>query len=131
MRAAEVELEAIGAGVFGPFHEFMPALARIDHQRSDDSVIGPAFLHFGNFAEIGLDGAIADQLDIVEANHAHGPDVHGRITRRNVDDRIADGFPDHPAPAGFERTMRLIGSVRRRAGSDPKRVGGFDAGEID
>src|SRR5207245_3413146 len=77
MRAAEVELEAIGAGVFGPFHEFMPALARIDHQRSDDSVIGPAFLHFGNFAEIGLDGAIADQLNIVEANHARGPDIHG------------------------------------------------------
>ena len=54
-----------------------------------------------------------------------------RIARGNIDDGIADGFPNDAAPAGFERAVRLVGGVGRRPGGDPERIGGFDAGEID
>ena len=68
----EVQLDAVGAGIGRAFHELMPVLARVDHQRGDDRVIGPAFFHLGDFAEIGFRRAIADQLDVVEADHAAG-----------------------------------------------------------
>ena len=132
MRAAEVELEAIGAGIFGAFHEFMPVFARIHHQRCDHGVVRPALLDLGDLAKVCLRRAITDQFNIVEPHDLPAVVVDRPVAGRDVDDRLEpERLPAHPTPAGFERTMRLIGSVRRRAGSDPKRVGGFDAGEID
>ena len=50
------------------------------------------------------------------------PVVDRGIARGDVDDRIADRFPDHAAPAGLERAMRLVSGVGRRTGGDPKRI---------
>jgi hypothetical protein len=41
VRAAEVELQAVGSGVFCALHNVVPGLAlALDHQRSDDHVLG-------------------------------------------------------------------------------------------
>ena len=93
-------------------------------------VVRPAFFHFGDLAEIGFRRAIADQLDVVEADHPHVAVIDRGVTRGDVADRVADRFPNDAAPAGFEGAMRLVSGVGRRAGGDPERVGGFDAGEI-
>ena len=69
--AAEVEFEAVRAGVFGALDDLVPGFAfGLDHQRRDDDVLGVAPFYFGNFAQVGLDGAVGDELDIVEAHHA-------------------------------------------------------------
>ena len=131
VRAAEIQLDAVRAGIRGALHEFMPAFARVHHQRGDHRAVRPALLDLGDFAEIGLRRTVADELDVVEARHARRSQIQRRIARGDVDDGIADGFPDHAAPARFERAMGLVSRVGRRAGGDPERIGRFDAGEID
>ena len=55
VRAAEVQLQAVGAGVFGARDDVVPRLAlRLDHQRRDDGVLRIALLHLGDLAQIRL-----------------------------------------------------------------------------
>ena len=42
---------------------------RLDHQRRDDGVLRVAAFYLREFAQVGLDGAVADELDVVEAEH--------------------------------------------------------------
>src|SRR6516162_5944744 len=105
----------------------MPSLARIDHEGSDHGAVRPALLDFGDFPEIGFDRTIADEFDIVETDHAHLAEIQGRITRRDVHDGIANGFPDHATPPRLKSTMALVSGIRGRAGGDPKRIRGADA----
>ena len=104
-------------------HELMPALPRVNHERSDDRAVGPALLDFGNLAEIGLHRTVADEFDVIEANHAHRADIQRRVARGGINDRIANGLPDHSAPAGLEGPVHLVSRIGRRAGGDPERVG--------
>jgi hypothetical protein len=73
VRAAEVELHAVRARVGERFMNVVPVLARIGHQRGDDRVVRPALLALGDLAEVGLGRTVADELDVVEADHAHLP----------------------------------------------------------
>src|SRR5438105_4453619 len=109
----------------------MPALARVHHQRRDDGMIGPALFDFGNFAEVGFGRTVADEFDVVEADHARGAEIQSGVARRDVDDRVTDSLPDDAAPTCLERAMALVGGIGGWAGAYPERVGGFDAGEVD
>ncbi len=90
-----------------------------------------AFLDLGDFAEIGFDRPIADQLDIVEAHHPLAVPIDRRVARGDVDDRFADRLPDRAAPAGVKGAHHLLPAIGGRAGSEPEGIGAADAaGEI-
>ena len=129
--AAEIELEAIGAGVFGALDDVVPDFALgIHHEGRDDGVVRIALLDLGDLAEVGVDGAVADELDVVEAHHALAVPIDGGVARGDIDDGFADGLPDGAAPAGVEGAHDLLAAIGGRAGGEPEGVGAADAGEI-
>src|ERR1035438_2372814 len=131
MGAAEIELQAIGAGVFGSLDDVAPGLALgIHHERRDDGVMGVALLDFGDLAQVGSDGAVADELDIVEAHHALAVPIQRGVARGDVDDGVADGLPHGAAPSGVEGAHDLLARVGGGAGGEPEGIGAADAGEI-
>ena len=117
--AAEIELESVGASVLAALDEVVPFLAGIGHERGDDGVAGPAFFDLGDFAEVRFDRAVADEFDVVEADDAHRAEVHRGVAGGDIDDGVADGFPDEAAPPCFERAMGLVGGAGGRAGGEP------------
>ena len=129
--AAEIQLEAVGARVFGALDDVVPDLAfGIHHQGRDHGVMRVAFLDFGDLAKIGIDGAVADQFDVVEAHHALAVPIHRGVARRHVDDGFADGLPDGAAPAGVKGAHDLLAAIGGRTGSQPEGIGAAYAGEI-
>src|ERR1039458_787026 len=123
VRTAEVQFDAVRPRVLGALYEFMPALAGVHHERRDDGVPRPALLDLGKLAEIRLRRAVGDELDVVKPDHAGLSQVERRIARGDVHDGIADGLPNHAAPAGLERAVRLISRVGGRAAGDPEWIG--------
>jgi hypothetical protein len=80
VRAAEVEFQAIGAGIFSTRYDLVPCFPlRLHHQRRNDCVAGVALLHLSHLAEICIYAAVADELDIVEAHDALAVPVGGRV----------------------------------------------------
>ena len=131
VRAAEVELQAVGAGVFGALDDVVPGLAlRFHHQRRDDGVLRVALLDLGDLAEVDLDRAVGDELDVVEAHHALAVPIDRGVARGDVDDGLADGLPDGAAPAGVEGAHDLLAAVGGRSGGEPEGIGAADAGEV-
>ncbi len=130
MRAAKVQFDPVRAAIGRALDEVVPVLARVDHERGDDGVVRPALFHLRDLAKVGLRRAVADQLDVVQANHAHVAVIDRGIARGDVADRVADRFPNDAAPASFKGAMGLVSGVARRTGSDPEWVGGFDPGEV-
>src|SRR5262249_34025424 len=112
-------------------HQLMPVFARVRHERCDDGVLRPALLDLSDFAEVRLNRAVADELDVVETHHARRAEIHGGIARGNVDNGIADGLPNDAAPPSFEGTVTLVSRVGRRAAGDPKGIRRFDTSKID
>ena len=130
VRAAEVELEAVGAGVFRALHDVMPGLAfGFDHERGDDDVLRVAALYFFDLAKVDFDGAVADEFDVVEAHHLLAVVVDGGVARADIGDGFADGLPDGATPARVERAHDLLAAVGGRSGGEPERVEALDAGE--
>src|SRR5262249_36757384 len=71
VRASEVQFQHVGAGVLGAAHDVMPHLALgFDHEGRDHGVSGKPLLDLGDLAQVGLDGTVADEFDVVEAHHA-------------------------------------------------------------
>ena len=104
VRAAEVQLEAVGAGVFCALHDVMPGLAlALHHQRGDHDVLRVAPLYLRDLPQVDLDGAVGDELDVVEAHHAPAVPVDGGIARADIGDRLADCLPHGAAPARHRR----------------------------
>src|SRR5262249_26594526 len=107
--AAEVELEAIGAGVFAALDDVVPGFTLgIDHEAGDDGVVGVLLLDIGDLAQVGFDGTVGDELDVVEAHHALAVPIDGGVARADVDDGFADSLPDGAAPAGVESALDLV-----------------------
>ena len=58
----------------------VPGLAlALDHERSDDHVARIAPLDFGHLLQVDLDGAVGDELDVIEAHHAAAIPVDGGV----------------------------------------------------
>ena len=67
MRAAKIQLDAIGPGVLRLLRDLVPCLTgRFHHQRDKKRPVRMRLLHPGNLAQIHFERAIGDQLDIVE-----------------------------------------------------------------
>ena len=130
VRAAEVELDAVGAATLRLLHHLMPRLAfRLHHQRRDDRMFRIIALDFRDLFEVVGNRPVADELDVVEAHHARGAEVDGAIAREHVDDGLADGFPDRATPAFIEGLGNLPVGVGWRARGKPERVRAADARE--
>jgi len=107
----------------GAADHFVPGLAPgFDHERGNDEMLGKTLFDFGDFAEIGFNGAVGDELDVVEAHHFYAGEIDCAVARSGVDDGLADRFPDGAAPAGVEGAHHLAGSVGGRAARQPKRI---------
>ncbi len=71
VRAAEIELDRVGAGLLDPGQDGLPAgLLAGHHERDDHRPVGPVALDLLDLAQIDLERPVGDQLDIVEAGHA-------------------------------------------------------------
>src|SRR6185437_13419324 len=128
--AAKVELEAVGAGALGTLDDVVPDVAfGFDHERSDDDVLRIAALYFFDLAEVDFDGAVADELDVVQAHHFLSVVVDGGVARADVGDGLSDGLPDGAAPACVEGAHDLLAAVGGRSGGEPEGVEALDAGE--
>ena len=131
MRAAEIQLDAVGARVLGLLDHHVPRFAlRLDHQRRDDGMLRIVALDLGDFLQILRDWAIADQLDVVESHHPVLAEVHRAVAGEDVDDGLADRLPDRAAPTLVERFGHLAVGVRWRAGGEPERIGTLDARKV-
>jgi hypothetical protein len=67
VRAAEVQLHAVGAGVFHHGQDAFPAFFLAGHhQRDDQRAVRPGLLHAGHLLQVGAQRPVGDQLDVVE-----------------------------------------------------------------
>ena len=131
MRATEIQLETMRTGILDFFDQFVPALTVVvRHQRDDHGAVGEKTDTFANLTEIDLQGAIADELDIVESHHPGAMIIDRGIPRGDILDLGAQCFPDNAAPAGFEGAQHIDLFVGRRRAGQPERVGAVDAEEI-
>ena len=132
MRAAVVQLDAVGAGVFDALDDLAPGFGfGFDHGGNDHRAIGPGALDFGDLAQIDFDGTVGDQLDVVDGQHALTAVVPCAIAIGDVEHGRADGLPDRAAPAGFKCFVNLRAGVGGRRRGQPERIGRFDSGEVD
>ncbi len=132
VRATEVKLKPVAAGVLGALHNLVPRFAfGFDHQRDDERVVRIPLFDVGDFTKINFNGPVGDQLDVVESHHALIGVMYRRVAAGDVDNRLANGFPNGAAPTGIKRARDLISTVGRRRRGQPKRVGGFDSAEVD
>ena len=71
VRAAEIELDAVGAGLLDQRQDALPArlLAR-HHQRDDERAVRPVALDLLDLAQVDVERPVGDQLDVVEADQA-------------------------------------------------------------
>ena len=73
--AAEIKrgvarFQHVGTGVFGATDDVVPRFAlRFNHERCDHEVLRVALFYFRDFAEVHFDGAIADELNVIQAHH--------------------------------------------------------------
>src|ERR1700728_3704480 len=86
-----------------------------------------AALDLGHLLQVDLDGAVGDELDVVEAHHAAALPVDGGVAGADIGDRLADGLPYGAAPACVEGAHDLLAAVGRRGGGEPERIEARDA----
>ena len=135
MRAAEVQLDPVGASLLHQRQDRFPRLffAR-HHERDDHRAVGPVALDLLDLAQVHLERAVGDQLDIVQTQQPPIGAPDRAVARAvDIDDGracLAQGLPHHATPARLEGAHDVIGFVGRRRGGEPKRIGRFDAQEI-
>src|SRR5579859_2517868 len=102
-----------------------------DHQRGDDRMLRKTLFYLGNFLEIDVDRAVADELDIVEAHHAFILKIYRPITGSRIDNGLADRLPDCSAPSCFEGAHDLVSGVGGRARGEPEWIWRTDSAKIN
>jgi hypothetical protein len=100
VRAAEVQFETVDGTACTAFDEIVPACAmHLGHQRRDDRAIGIRRLALRDLAQVHVERAIGDQLDVVHARSSCGADVEPGEARGDVDDRVAERLPHRRRPS--------------------------------
>ena len=103
LRAGEVELEQVGAGGGGALGELAPAGVGIAHDADHDAAVGEMPLEPGDVLEVLLERALADHLDVLEADEAAVAVVQGVEARRRIDDLVglfeSDGLVERRRPS--------------------------------
>ena len=135
VRAAEVEFDAVAIGLLDARQNRLPrVLVAGHHQRDDQGAVGPVALDLLDLAQVDLELAVGDELDVVHRHEAPVGSVDRGVARAgHVDDRrprFAERLPHDAAPAGAEGALDIDFAVGRRRRGEPERVGRFDAEEI-
>ena len=131
MRAAEVQFDAVRAGVFHVFDDLLPFLPGFHHERSDHGVIWKILFDLFDFAQVSGQRPVGNQLDIGKARHPGVAVIQPAVAARYVDDRYAQRFPDGPAPARLEGFHDLVPGIGGWRGGQPEGVGRLYSCEID
>jgi hypothetical protein len=131
VRAAEIKLQSMGAGIFYLFDQLVPALpVIIRHQRDDHRPVGEEADTFPDLPEVDLQRPVADQLDIIQAHDTAAVIVDGGVAGGDVLHLAAQRLPHHAAPAGFESAQDIDLFVGRWRTGQPVGVGGANPEEI-
>ncbi len=135
VRAAKIQLDPVSAGFRNAWQNILPRLFFTwHHDRHDHCAVWIVGLDAGDFIQIGLQGPVGDQLDIVEPQQPPVRPIDRTIARAiDVDDRWSFGpqrLPDHTAPARLERAADVVFLVRWRGRGQPERVRGCDPQKI-
>ena len=108
VRAAKVQFDSIGAGVFNARQDAFPRFFDTrNHQGDHHRAIWPVTFDAGDFLQIGCQVAVRDQLDVVEAEHSLiRPDKRCVAWAVDVDHArvFAKGFPDDAPPSCLKGT---------------------------
>src|SRR5579864_8407081 len=108
----------------------MPLLsAGLFHERSDDRAVGKTPFDLAYLAQVVLQRAVSDELDVVHPDHALAIPIQSGKARGDVNDWIAQRLPHGTTPAGFEGPHDLVAAIGRRCGRQPKWVGTADSGK--
>src|SRR5690606_34269275 len=107
VRTAEIELDAVRPGLFHQRQDRLPALLLAGHHdRGDQRPVRPVHLDLLHLAQVRVEVAVGDQLDIVEAEKpAVGAPDRAVARPVDIDDRrafLAERLPDYAAPARLE-----------------------------
>jgi hypothetical protein len=92
---------------------------------------GYAFFTSRHLAEVHLERAVGDELDVVEPHQAIVAVIDPAEAARDVDDRVTERLPHRPAPARVERAPDLVAGVGRRRRRQPEGVRALDPTEVD
>ena len=134
VRAAEVEFDAVAAGLLDLLQDPLPArLLAGHHQRDEEAAVRPVALDPLDLLEVHFKLAVGDQLEVVEADQAAVAGMDRAIARtRDVDDRrvLAERLPHHAAPSRLEGADDVVFLVGRRRRGQPERVRRPDADEF-
>src|SRR5262245_35199635 len=127
MRAAQVELEAIDAGCLYLAYDLLPRLlAVLLHDRGDQHLVGIVLLELTQIVEPVAVGAIADQLDVLKADHfLTRAATQLRVTRSGVDHlaRVErERLAHHAAPTEVVAACDHLAVRSRRSRAEQERI---------
>src|SRR5690606_32368725 len=87
-----------------------------------------------HLAQVRLQVAVGDQLDVVEAEQTAVRTPDRTVARAvDVDDRrtfLAQRLPHHTTPARLKGALDIVGLVGRRRRRQPEWIGRFDADKV-
>mmetsp|Transcript_42699 Transcript_42699/g.107991 ORF Transcript_42699/g.107991 Transcript_42699/m.107991 type:complete len:437 (+) Transcript_42699:397-1707(+) len=133
--AGEVDLKGIHAHLFAPANELLPcALVVLLHDGGNEHSVGVLLLEALELVQHDLQRAVADELDVLPAEHLVVGALELGVARRDVDDlgRVqADRLGNHAAPALVERLLHYDVVRTGRAAADDEGVGHFQAVDLD
>ena len=131
VRAGEVELESVDAGVLAALDDLDPGfLAILLHDRRNEDAVGVEVLALLELVDPEVKRPVADQLDVFPADDLAAGGVELGVARGNVDDLggvEADGLRDDGAPALAERAADDAEVGAGRAGADDERIRELEA----
>ena len=135
VRAAEIELDAVGAGVLDARQDRLPARLRrrAPSARPRSARSGQSRLTCLISRRLTSSGRSVISSILLKPITRRSWAVDRAVARAvDVDDRrvLAERLPDHAAPAGLEGAHDIVGLVGRRRGGEPERVGRLDAAEV-
>ncbi len=132
LRAGEIELHGIAAGLLGHLGEFDPLLLALPHDRGDDALGGVAELEATQDIEVHVVGILGELLHIAETDKGRTLFAYGVEAGRYLADvLLADGLVEHTGPSGLQGTgYHLVVGADSRRGQE-ERILADHVAEVD
>ena len=92
--------------------------------------LGYRRLTSATLGQVGLDRAVADELDVGQADEPTAADLERAEPGGDIRDRLADRLPDDAPPTRVEGPGDHLAGVGDRARGQPEGVGAADAGHV-
>ena len=133
LRAGEIQLHRVDAGLFSHFRQRDPLRLGVAHDGGHDDFVGIVLFQPQQNVEVHLHGILAQLLHVAEAEEIGAARlVDGIEARRHLADVLhADGLVEHACPSCFEGTRHhlVVGADGRRG--EEEGILARDAAEVD